>query len=1285
MVVITLKKIGIIAFIFLMIVQPNIFAFDGSVSEPIDAPSPVLLAGFPAHIATIEDRYLDKKGKRSFYLIEDPLVNSSREKNIAKAVRVLAKREKIQTVFVEGGTGESSLSFLKKKATRAKRIKTGQNYMGRGLLSGPEYASMFTEHDLSLWGIEDQKLYDKSATAFETLEKYSPVMRRTVQKLENAIAELKKVLYHKGLYRLDEIHRNYEAGETPAAVYLDALAEAAMNYEISYDKYPAILSLISVKRLERKIDWKKADQERKAAFQNLTSADRKELAPFTQMNKAPEKIDFSKKENPWLFFYLLGKKITNWEQYPQLHQYAIYLDDYLHLDLAQALDESLIFRPILMNSMMHTDDERELWKVSEYVRVFKQFMNLRLSSDEVTLWHKDLKQMNFRPVTDFLKNKIRQFRITYIQVPVVPKTTVEEITRTSAAIYSLSKSREKQFVRNAVKKMTETKEEKAAFVYSGFHSNEIKKELKRRNISYLVLRPLPDKKFEQDEVKVTRERPLRSQLGIDLAHGRQPALLAFNRDIGLNGQKNLEVLLSMIDSAAPTLKESGVSEFAEEKPEVNEQIANIPEDWLYSAAVDKGYENSEDKMSYAHVITLLQEIDRKRDIERYNAFKNFAETKRSEMGKVIPVEEVLRKYEKSVVFALARAKLNSLYVSERIQKNFEAGNIQGQLPVLGWTAIGPAQTQVFEWLAGAFKNEKVEGKTEDYRLDAAEQEAVTKFLVKNVTSTGMPLSFQVPQHFWEIYTSDMDDIDSALERILLKYSLSIYDAAVWQAALAQMDNPKGWSLADLHTSRLIEGKSGELKDIRAYQTPFTYGDKHLTMQKDNAYFFRIIADQYLQDDPRFGENEVKNFPNFDRLHHEDWKPITGEQAWAAIIGPLQMAYVRYKGNIPVNCREMKLAIDILPAVEAMRSPIGAIYHSPTGTHGKDPHDISNENNFSMHAALVMLYEITKDKDPMTAARVNYLILGIENYFRKYAFDSREGVFYQGGFYENERFVPTKIYAVDCQTWGTAVLGTKFIDDAYGEGTTMRIWRNVKKRAGFYDRDRILRGVGYTDDHDVLSTEWTAGAILNARLVADAYEKTHPYWSRELRKDAITMRIGIEALKVKLDDGSIAYLYSNRRFFIPFGWWANPVPSLMSSAWVLMIDKDYNPFVLGGKMRQPITRSITAVQGKQNLGDLSFIQKPGGNLFMPLAHAEVVTMPMTPSKSSFTKVMEITADVESAPAFNFSLNRLLKNGVEEVNMPGSKSNGRYAWIWVLLLLAVIVSAGVYYRRSVSKKP
>ena len=90
----------------------------------------------------------------------------------------------------------------------------------------------------------------------------------------------------------------------------------------------------------------------------------------------------------------------------------------------------------------------------------------------------------------------------------------------------------------------------------------------------------------------------------------------------------------------------------------------------------------------------------------------------------------------------------------------------------------------------------------------------------------------------------------------------------------------------------------------------------------------------------------------------DWKPITGEQAWAVFIGPLQYLYLKTNGSIPLfkdhktAPAEIQLAISILPAIKAMTSAPGSMYHIPKGgdmypEDKEEAENVSNENNFSM--------------------------------------------------------------------------------------------------------------------------------------------------------------------------------------------------------------------------------------------------------------------------------------------------------------------------------------------------
>jgi len=485
-----------------------------------------------------------------------------------------------------------------------------------------------------------------------------------------------------------------------------------------------------------------------------------------------------------------------------------------------------------------------------------------------------------------------------------------------------------------------------------------------------------------------------------------------------------------------------------------------------------------------------------------------------------------------------------------------------------------------------------------FEYSDAGRDAIVKFLRANKTPWGLPLSYRPPKGYWQSIQSDPARLEDIMERILTGEAgfadagaVNLYDAATWQIAMALSGN---FEEADAHTTRLSAGRSGDIYDIRAWDFPFRYGEQEREVKRENAFFFRMVSDIYRMRDPLDQKDAFDGFPNTPALHHEDWKPITGENSWAAIIGPLQTSYLKNGGAVPWESEELALALSLLPAIDAMQSSIGAIYHVPTGVHGKHPRDISNENNFSMVAALRMLAEALEPHRDLPEAAAHLETLeriirgtergvkvreGMEDYFRKHLLGP-EGTFLQGGFWIGGEFHAAPEFAVDVQTWGLAVLGAGWVNREIGggdESTAYRLWKKTKEIAGYYENG-VLRGVGFTAGHDVLSSEWTFGAILMAKETARHYEtlhrnggnREHALWAEELRTDARTMRDGVETLKVLLDDGSVAYNYSNRRYYIIFGWWANPVPTL-TSAWAVMMDRpafdDYfNPFVLGGRPR-----------------------------------------------------------------------------------------------------------------------
>jgi hypothetical protein len=229
--------------------------------------------------------------------------------------------------------------------------------------------------------------------------------------------------------------------------------------------------------------------------------------------------------------------------------------------------------------------------------------------------------------------------------------------------------------------------------------------------------------------------------------------------------------------------------------------------------------------------------------------------------------------------------------------------------------------------------------------------------------------------------------------------------------------------------------------------------------------------------------------------------------------------------------------------------------------------------------------------------------GLLSFFRDAAWHN--GGFVQGGLADDpaqtREWVPTTTpLAVDVQTWGIAALGAKEIDGWFGFGASYAMWQRLKGWGG-YGVGQQLWGVGFSDQdgngiepsgtyrQGVLSGEWTAGAITAVRNMISLYgaeprtSPRHDVASKHvarLKQDEAAMLKALAALRIDryavtdfpekpidyaelISSKTKPYLYASRRYRIPFGWYANPLPSTASTAWVVMLAYGYDPFGIGG--------------------------------------------------------------------------------------------------------------------------
>ena len=456
--------------------------------------------------------------------------------------------------------------------------------------------------------------------------------------------------------------------------------------------------------------------------------------------------------------------------------------------------------------------------------------------------------------------------------------------------------------------------------------------------------------------------------------------------------------------------------------------------------------------------------------------------------------------------------------------------------------------------------------------------------------TGLPLSFFVQEKDKQRVFENMGEGRSAegiIERMIVNEGLDIYDGAVYQIVLSMLGGSENLSLAYHPLSLYWEGSVNQTANIRAGFpiNTFIYDEHHpeavssdLLRKGDRGFIFRIINahGRYHCKDPLDGKDSSFDFPMSERIHWEDWKPVAGENAWVTMAAmhlyhkkyfqPEDHSYLQ-----DLNSLELNLSEELARAAIILQSEIGAVRMAPMGTYRSLTADesvkyeenqwwyyqISTENNISWYAAFRMLYQVTQKEE------YKMMMDKIES-FMKFSWNNEEGYFYQGAhFVDGSWQVNKEPFALDVQTWAILCFSPERIDQWFGEGSAMRLWQKCKNLAGVFNDDGSLKGVGYTTEHDRLSVEWSAGAIEAVKELSKYYKSNQPLFDQELTADLISMRKGVDSLRFDINDDQSAYSYSSKRAWIPFGWYSHEpsVLSLASTAWMVLVDMDINPFFL----------------------------------------------------------------------------------------------------------------------------
>jgi hypothetical protein len=168
-----------------------------------------------------------------------------------------------------------------------------------------------------------------------------------------------------------------------------------------------------------------------------------------------------------------------------------------------------------------------------------------------------------------------------------------------------------------------------------------------------------------------------------------------------------------------------------------------------------------------------------------------------------------------------------------------------------------------------------------------------------------------------------------------------------------------------------------------------------------------------------------------------------------------------------------------------------------------------------------------------------------------------------------------------------------MEKAYGPGLLGTLFRSAMDLAGWREPgsapDAPVQGMGFhaqspADEGYQMSGEWTWGAVMAAVALAEdaqAPGREDPAEAAALLDQARSLIRGLER-HASHDYGAsgqpgswdaVAGLYASSRAWIPWGWHANPCPSMSATAWSFLVSSGFDPFELGGGHHQATIRAL----------------------------------------------------------------------------------------------------------------
>jgi hypothetical protein len=330
-----------------------------------------------------EDAYANG-GEKVVINIQDDHSSLSAQKSIVNVLDSLVSNYDLSLIAVEGSEGYIDTSILRTFPKKDARKATADYLMKKGKMSAGEFFTVVSEKPIALYGVEDDELYKENVASFRSVIEDRAISVQNTEALERALKTLAKHIYSEELREFNKKTRQHKEGRLSFSEYWKDISRLAKGAKIDAESYPNTSKLLDTLKLEGKIDFAKANSERKELIDELSKALNKEKLEVLVLKSLSYKMgNISQAEFHQYLVYLAEDKGISPASYKNLINFTRYISIYETIDILALYKEIKELERAVRESLFADKDEEALYGLQEKVRILKGLFAVTLDNGDV--------------------------------------------------------------------------------------------------------------------------------------------------------------------------------------------------------------------------------------------------------------------------------------------------------------------------------------------------------------------------------------------------------------------------------------------------------------------------------------------------------------------------------------------------------------------------------------------------------------------------------------------------------------------------------------------------------------------------------------------------------------------------------------------------------------------------------------------------------------------------------------------------------------------------------------